>query len=411
LLEIKAARFGRRLGRAYVARNAVVAVIIVNASNCNGFLMTRKSLIDLAGCFGTDKGAVPGDFGHPHHYTEVYERFLEPLRDRPLRLLEIGVWKGASLRVWEDYFPNATIIGIENLADIVEGKFERATVMIGDATNTAFMDSVVDRFVGGEVDVVIDDGSHILDQQITCLEHLMPRLAEGGLYFIEDIACSRFPKWNRGTLPFHDLLDYVSSVALQATFFDSDPINDYHTIRYLGGTGNTLSLPVASVWNRTLYGVHLFHNIVVIEKRARELPDVVMNGPAAIRPSPGFAYLMASSPAPLQQSAMPHVETPIESYQTMMARANLIESENLKLEGELSTQRKQASEQKEARLRAEADCDRERDARLRAEADCDRERDARLRAESLLTAMYASTSWRVSRPIRGLKRLFLRTFS
>jgi len=47
-----------------------------------------------------------------HNYTEVYEYFFLPLKYAPIRILEIGIEEGGSLRLWEKYFPNATIFGI-----------------------------------------------------------------------------------------------------------------------------------------------------------------------------------------------------------------------------------------------------------------------------------------------------------
>src|SRR5215203_706034 len=65
-------------------------------------------LCDLAEKYGTDKGPSG------HNYTPYYEEYLQHRRFRALTLLELGVWKGASLRMWRDYFPSATIVGIDN---------------------------------------------------------------------------------------------------------------------------------------------------------------------------------------------------------------------------------------------------------------------------------------------------------
>ncbi|WP_188607744.1 class I SAM-dependent methyltransferase [Chelatococcus reniformis] len=247
------------------------------------------TLTELADRHGTDKGTDPGDFGEAHHYTEIYERFLEPLRDRPLRVIEIGVWKGGSLRMWEDYLPNATIVGIEKTPDLIEHRFERATIAIGDATDRQFLDAVVDRFAEREVDVVIDDGSHVLEDQIVVFEHVMQRLAMGGLYFVEDIACSRFPQWNSGTLPFRDFLDYANTIAMESTFFREDAIEQYHTIR--SGIAANAAQPAASIWNTSLFGTYVFHNMVVFEKRARPIAQAVAIPAAPPRPTSGFAHL------------------------------------------------------------------------------------------------------------------------
>ncbi len=75
--------------------------------------MRKPGLTQLENHFGVDKGTVLGDWEHPHYYTFVYEYFLKPVRNKPIGLLEIGVWKGASLRMWEAYLPQAKIVGVD----------------------------------------------------------------------------------------------------------------------------------------------------------------------------------------------------------------------------------------------------------------------------------------------------------
>ncbi|MGI9263102.1 MAG: class I SAM-dependent methyltransferase, partial [Woeseiaceae bacterium] len=49
-----------------------------------------------------------------HHYFDIYARHFERFRDRPIRMLEIGVFRGGSLRMWKDYsHPDSTIVGID----------------------------------------------------------------------------------------------------------------------------------------------------------------------------------------------------------------------------------------------------------------------------------------------------------
>lgn len=66
-----------------------------------------ESLDSIGLRYGTDKASPSNDF------LSFYERYFEPLRGRPIKLLEIGVMDGASLRTWRDYFPNGTIIGVD----------------------------------------------------------------------------------------------------------------------------------------------------------------------------------------------------------------------------------------------------------------------------------------------------------
>ena len=48
------------------------------------------------------------------HYFEVYERHFAPYRNRPIRVVEFGVWHGGSLQMWRSYFgPQAHIVGVD----------------------------------------------------------------------------------------------------------------------------------------------------------------------------------------------------------------------------------------------------------------------------------------------------------
>ena len=46
-------------------------------------------------------------------YLDLYDPILEPWIDKEIRLLEIGVHSGGSLRLWSDYFPKGTIVAID----------------------------------------------------------------------------------------------------------------------------------------------------------------------------------------------------------------------------------------------------------------------------------------------------------
>ena len=107
-------------------------------------------LTSLANLYGTDKGT--GRRGH--HYTRIYSELLEPLRDRPIRMLEIGLlgmrrggWddkqlrdKGEthgrdapSLRMWSRYFPRGEIFGLD-FNDFTAVKIERCKIFRADAS-------------------------------------------------------------------------------------------------------------------------------------------------------------------------------------------------------------------------------------------------------------------------------------
>ena len=109
----------------------------------------------------------------------AYEPFFAPLRDTAFELLEIGVGDGASLRLWADYFPRATIVGLD-VRRLALGRLpDRCTLRHGSQSDLATLHDLVraHRFR-----VIIDDGSHVSADQIFAFEHLFPWIEPGGVY-------------------------------------------------------------------------------------------------------------------------------------------------------------------------------------------------------------------------------------
>ena len=119
------------------------------------------------------------------HYFEIYERFLSPIRRSNPVVVEIGVQLGGSVEMWRDYFGPATrIFGIDINPEAKQQEDIVTRVFVGDQQDRAFLRSVLREI--GAPDVVIDDGGHTANQQITAFEELYPALSENGLYFVED---------------------------------------------------------------------------------------------------------------------------------------------------------------------------------------------------------------------------------
>ena len=117
------------------------------------------------------------DKGERHAYERVYEPAFEPVRHEPLRILEVGVFAGNSLRAWEEYFPSAEIVGVD--------LFERVPlhkVKVGDRVRLISGDSTRVK-VDGRFDIVIDDGAHDGATQAATFNNLKDCADR---YFVED---------------------------------------------------------------------------------------------------------------------------------------------------------------------------------------------------------------------------------
>src|SRR5580700_11200432 len=96
-----------------------------------------SDLDELARVHGTDKGTLQACPQSPKGYTRQYARYFAPLRQLPIRLLEIGIYGGASLKMWEAFFPSARIYGIDLNPQCKRFETERTKVFIGDQADPA----------------------------------------------------------------------------------------------------------------------------------------------------------------------------------------------------------------------------------------------------------------------------------
>lgn len=152
-----------------------------------------RSLKEIGVRHGTDK-ANEGHSFRGVSYLDVYQRHFEPIRHHVRRVVEIGVYRGASLRTWEEYFPKARIHGIDIDPAVAfhEGRIVVHTVDQSDEAMLAML------FQPDPIDIVIDDGSHLVEHMVASFRALWPQIAPGGWYCIEDLAAI-----------YHDLTPWV----------------------------------------------------------------------------------------------------------------------------------------------------------------------------------------------------------
>lgn len=154
-------------------------------------------LCTLAKSYGVDKCPAIR-----HSYTPAYHTILNGLRDTIKLVLEIGIGNaplmvpivgrtykpGASLRMWRDYFPGAQIIGCDILESVLF-KEERINTVIADQSNETSLKTLVayTKTFGEYTDLIVDDGSHIVEHMRLSFKVLWVSVRPGGLYIIEDI--------------------------------------------------------------------------------------------------------------------------------------------------------------------------------------------------------------------------------
>lgn len=146
----------------------------------------RNDLQQLFNKYGADKASK-------HHYDTVYHEQLQHLRDVEFNLLEIGIFKGDSIRAWVEYFPKATIYGVDTFQRIAPKEIDilehpRVKWLKSDSTNPSLAVQIEKKWGSDvEFDVIIDDGLHTPEANGKTLTILWPFLAANGIYFVEDV--------------------------------------------------------------------------------------------------------------------------------------------------------------------------------------------------------------------------------
>ncbi len=140
----------------------------------------KDELSLLAKKYATDK--------YDHRYTPIYNEKFSGIRNDVKKVLEIGAGDGNSLRMWSEYFPNALIYGADNREVCVQAcrdlNIPRTEVIFGDITGPKTIDDVK-KIVGNDIDIIIDDASHMSNDMIYTFNELFFLLKDNGYYIIQ----------------------------------------------------------------------------------------------------------------------------------------------------------------------------------------------------------------------------------
>lgn len=144
--------------------------------------MTLTEIFNRIGNFsGQDIGC--NDKNSLHSYLPEYDKLLASYRNGGT-LLEIGLALGDSIRLWDEYFDNSVIVGVDISLVFQPLSYKNVVKLIqADATKPSITDTLSDY----SFDVIIDDGSHMENDQVSTFNMLKHKVKPGGVYIIEDI--------------------------------------------------------------------------------------------------------------------------------------------------------------------------------------------------------------------------------
>jgi ubiquinone/menaquinone biosynthesis C-methylase UbiE len=149
----------------------------------------------------------------PTSYFEVYERYFSKFVGKKPKVLEIGIGQGGSLKMWSEYFGKGSqIIGFDINEKCLKFEEDGIKIYIGDQSDITSLSLMTGKEI--EFDIIIDDGGHSMNQQITSYKYLIQFVKIGGVYLCEDLHTSYMPEYKDQEETFIDMakriVDYVN---------------------------------------------------------------------------------------------------------------------------------------------------------------------------------------------------------
>ena len=188
-----------------------------------------------------------------HHYFKIYDRHFNKFIGKNPTILEIGVYEGGSLEMWNYYFDkNCQIYGIDINPQCLEvpNKLQTTNVHIeiGNQENREFWKNFLkDK---PKFDIIIEDGGHAMNQQIVTYEELYNHVSDNGVYLCEDLHTSYWEEYGGGLNNPNSFIEYSKKFI--------DMIHFYHIRNNL--------LNEYQMFRKSTNSIHYYDSIIVLEK-------------------------------------------------------------------------------------------------------------------------------------------------
>ena len=184
------------------------------------------------------------------HYFPIYEKWFAPYRGKELVFVEVGVQNGGSAQMWKHYFgKSAQIVGVDINLACKELEEDGITIEIGSQDDPNFWAAFREKYP--RVDILLDDGGHMMNQQITTFREMFPHIRDGGLYMCEDCHTSYWGKFGGGLNKPESFIEFCKRLI--------DEINAFHSNGAVPLTYSTINIS----------GLHFYDSVVVAEKNTK----------------------------------------------------------------------------------------------------------------------------------------------
>ena len=199
------------------------------------------------------------------HYFSIYDAHFSRFRGTDVHVVEIGVNHGGSLQLWRRYFGDAAKIhGVDVNPHCKQFEEPGTRIFIGDQGDRAFLRSLVSAIP--RIDILIDDGGHTMQQQISTFEEMFPHVSENGVYVCEDTHTSYWRKFGGGFRRRGTFIEYSKNWI--------DALHARHSEEPARLTASDFTGAVRSV--------SYYDSVVVIKKERNSKPTVLAAGAPAV---------------------------------------------------------------------------------------------------------------------------------
>lgn len=182
------------------------------------------------------------------HYFDIYERHFERFRNKSPVMVEIGIAGGGSLAMWKEYFgPGSKIIGVDINATCKAHEAQDIDVFIGSQDDPELIKNIFNKYP--DVDIVLDDGSHIMQHMISTFEMMYYHLNPNGIYMVEDTHTCYSPDYGGGLRNEDSFMEFTKNKL--------DEINAFYTKG---------EVPISNFTKQTNY-IACYDSVIVFERR------------------------------------------------------------------------------------------------------------------------------------------------
>jgi hypothetical protein len=186
------------------------------------------------------------------HYFDIYERHLERFRGASPAMIEIGVMGGGSLAMWKEYFGSGShIVGIDINPECKAHEADGIDIFIGSQDDPAMIDAIFSKYP--KIDIVLDDGSHMMRHMISSFKLMYDRMQPNGVYMVEDIHTCYWKEYGGGLSEKDSFMEFAKRKL--------DEINAAHTRE---------ALPITE-FTRSTDHVSFYDSVIVFERRRQGL--------------------------------------------------------------------------------------------------------------------------------------------